>query len=153
MFWFWSSGGSILPLIKKNVGRKINMTPRKIQSPVFFSPVNHRHPHSSAFWVADMNVFGLGLCCFVHFSLPFRHDTHINTCLIWILSFKTCWKIRFGRFMLWFKKKEKRSPGPPDQFSKINWPEPKFFFPGLILFNNYSAYKLTCSCQSIHPRN
>ena len=34
---------------KKKAGRKINTTPRKIQSPVFFSPVNHRHPGSSAF--------------------------------------------------------------------------------------------------------
>ena len=34
--------------------------------------------------------------------------------------------------MLWFKKKkEKRSTGPPDQFSKINGPESKFIFPGL----------------------
>ena len=34
---------------KKNVGRKINTTPRKITSLVFSSPVNHRHPRSSAF--------------------------------------------------------------------------------------------------------
>ena len=82
----------------------------------------------SALWVADMNVFGLSLCSCVHFSLPFWHDNHINTGLFCVSSFKTCWKIRFGRFMLGFKKKEKRSTGPPDQFSKINWPEPKFFF-------------------------
>ena len=42
-------GGSILMQIKKNAGRKINTTPRKIQSPVFSSPVNHRNPRSSAF--------------------------------------------------------------------------------------------------------
>ena len=47
--WFWSSGGSILTQIKKNAGRKLNTTPRKIPSPVFSSPVNHRHPRSSAF--------------------------------------------------------------------------------------------------------
>ena len=34
---------------KKNVGRKINTTPRKIPSPVFFSPLNHRNSRSSAF--------------------------------------------------------------------------------------------------------
>ena len=52
---------------KKNAGRKIKMTPRKIQSPVFSSPVNHRHPRSSAFRVADTNVLGLKfmfLCTF-----------------------------------------------------------------------------------------
>ena len=46
------------------------MTPRKIQSPVSslpVMPVNHRHPRSSAFGVADMNVLGLKfmfLCTF-----------------------------------------------------------------------------------------
>ena len=35
MSWFWSSGGLILTQIKKNAGRKINTTPRKIPSPVF----------------------------------------------------------------------------------------------------------------------
>ena len=52
---------------KKNAGRKIKMTPRKIPSPVFSSPVNHRHPRSSAFGVAEMNVLGLKfmfLCTF-----------------------------------------------------------------------------------------
>ena len=49
MSWFWSSGGPILTQIKKNAGRKINTTTRKIPSPVFSSPVNHRHPRSSAF--------------------------------------------------------------------------------------------------------
>ena len=83
MSWFWSSGGSILTQIKKKCG---------LQNKFFF---------------ADMNVFGLSFCSCVHFSLPFRHDTHINTGLIWISSFKICSKIRFGRFMLWFKKKEK----------------------------------------------
>ena len=34
---------------KKNAGRKVNTTPRKIQSPVFSSPVNQRNPRSSAF--------------------------------------------------------------------------------------------------------
>ena len=34
---------------KKNAGRKINTTLRKIQSPVFSSPVNQRNPRSSAF--------------------------------------------------------------------------------------------------------
>ena len=51
----------------KNAGRKINMTPRKIQSPLFSSPVNYQHPRSSAFLVADMNVLGLKfmfLCTF-----------------------------------------------------------------------------------------
>ena len=66
------------------------MTPRKIPSPVFPSPVDHRHPCSSAFQVADMNVFGLSLCSCAHFSLPFRQDTHIKTGLIWNSSFKTC---------------------------------------------------------------
>ena len=51
MSWFWSSGGSILTQIKKNAGRKINTTPRKIQSPVFSSPVNQRNPRSSAFCI------------------------------------------------------------------------------------------------------
>ena len=67
MSWFWSSGGSILTQIKKNAGRKIKMTPRKIQSPVFSLPVNHRHPRSSAFRVTDMNFLGLKfmfLCTF-----------------------------------------------------------------------------------------
>ena len=52
---------------KKNAGHKIKMTLRKIQSPVFSLPVNHHHPHSSAFRVADMNVLGLKfmfLCTF-----------------------------------------------------------------------------------------
>ena len=49
MSWFWSLGGSILTQIKKNAGRRINTTPRKIQSPVFSSPVNHQNPRSSAF--------------------------------------------------------------------------------------------------------
>ena len=31
---------------KKNAGGKIKMTPRKIQTPVFSLPVNHRHPCS-----------------------------------------------------------------------------------------------------------
>ena len=75
---------------KKNVGRKIKMTLRKRQSPVFSLPVNHQHPRSSAFRVADMNVWDLSLFFCVHFSLPFRHDTHIKTGLIWISSFKTC---------------------------------------------------------------
>ena len=67
MSWFWSLGGSILMQIKKNAGRKIKMTPRKIQSPVFSLPVNHRQSRSSAFRVADMNVLGLKfmfLCTF-----------------------------------------------------------------------------------------
>ena len=34
---------------KQNAGHKINMTPRKIQSPIFSLPVNHRQPPSSAF--------------------------------------------------------------------------------------------------------
>ena len=67
MSWFWSSGGSILTQIKKNAGRKIKMTPRKIQSPVFSLPVNHRHPRSSAFRVADMNVLGLKFMFFCTF--------------------------------------------------------------------------------------
>ena len=52
---------------KTNAGGKIKMTPRKIQSPVFSLPVNHRHPRSSAFRVTDMNVLGLKfmfLCTF-----------------------------------------------------------------------------------------
>ena len=66
MSWFWSSRGSILTQIKKNAGRKIKMTPRKIQSPVFSLPVNHQHPRSSAFRVADMNVLGLKFMFFVY---------------------------------------------------------------------------------------
>ena len=34
---------------KKIAGSKINMTPRKIPSPVFSSPVNPQHPRSSTF--------------------------------------------------------------------------------------------------------
>ena len=67
MSLFWSSGGSILTQIK-NAGRKIKMTPRKIQSPVFSLPVDHRHPRSSAYRVTDMNVLGLKfmfLCTFL----------------------------------------------------------------------------------------
>ena len=60
-----------------------------------------------------MNVFKLSFCSCVHFSLPFRHVNHINI-IICISSFYTLHKsvkIRFGRFMLWFKKK-KRATGP-----------------------------------------
>ena len=56
MSWFWSSGGSILAQIKKNVGRKINMTPRKIPSPEFSSLVNHG---ICGYLCAEMNVLGL----------------------------------------------------------------------------------------------
>ena len=56
MSWFWSSGGSILTQIKKNAGRKINMTPRKIPSPEFSSLVNHG---ISGHLCADRNVLGL----------------------------------------------------------------------------------------------
>ena len=42
------------------------MTPRKIQSPVFSLPVNHRHPRSSAFRVAGMNVLGLKFMSLVY---------------------------------------------------------------------------------------
>ena len=133
MSWFWSSGGSILTQIKKNAGRKINTTPRKIQSPVIFSPVNHRHPRSPAFWVAEMNVFGLSLCSCVHFRLPFGHDTHINTGLIWISSFKTCSKIRFGRFMLWFKKR-KGQLGYRTNFQKSIDQNQRFFFLALLFY-------------------
>ena len=56
MSWFWSSGGSILTQIKKNAGRKINTTPRKIPSQVFSSPVNHGVCDHLC---ADMNVLGL----------------------------------------------------------------------------------------------
>ena len=55
MSWFWSSGGSILTQIKKCGPQNKNDT-EKILSPVFSSPVNHRHPRSFAFRVADMNV-------------------------------------------------------------------------------------------------
>ena len=56
MSWFWPLAGSILTQIKKNVGRKINMTPRKIPSPEFSSLVNHGiRGHLSA----DMNVLSL----------------------------------------------------------------------------------------------
>ena len=41
---------------KKNADRKVNMTLRNILSPVFASPVNHRHPRSFALGVADINV-------------------------------------------------------------------------------------------------
>ena len=58
------------------------MTPRKIQSPVFSLPVNHRHPCLSTFRVANMNVLGLKFMFCVHFGLPFRHDTHIKPGLI-----------------------------------------------------------------------
>ena len=58
MSWFWSSGGSILTQIKKNAGRRINMTPRKIPSPEVSSPVNHR---IRGHLCADMNVLGLQL--------------------------------------------------------------------------------------------
>ena len=56
MSWFWSWGGSILTQIKKNAGRKINMTPRKIPSPEFSSLVNHG---ICVHQCADMNVLGL----------------------------------------------------------------------------------------------
>ena len=58
MSWFWSSGGSILTQIKKNAGRRINMTPRKIPSPEVSSPVNHG---IRGHLYADMNVLGLQL--------------------------------------------------------------------------------------------
>ena len=58
MSWFWSSGGSILTQIKKNVGRRINMTPRKIPSPEVSSPVNHG---IRGYLYSDMNVLGLQL--------------------------------------------------------------------------------------------
>ena len=56
MSWFWSSGGSILTQIKKNAGRKIKMTPRKIPSPEFSSPVNHG---IRGHLYTNMNVLGL----------------------------------------------------------------------------------------------
>ena len=49
---------------KKRAEKKI--TPRKIESGIFF-PVNHRHPRSSAFRIADMNILGfkfMFLCTF-----------------------------------------------------------------------------------------
>ena len=56
MSWFWSSGGSILKQIKKNAGRKINITLRKIPSPEFSSLVNHG---ICGYLFAEMNVLGL----------------------------------------------------------------------------------------------
>ena len=47
--WFWSSGGSILTKIKKCGPQNKYDTEKKKPSPVFSSPVNHRHPRSSAF--------------------------------------------------------------------------------------------------------
>ena len=50
MSWFWSSGHLVdFDENKKNAGRKINVTPRKIPSPVFFhlSIIGiHVHLHS-----------------------------------------------------------------------------------------------------------
>ena len=49
-------GGSILTQIKKNVGRKINMTPRKIPSQEFSSLINHG---ICGHLCAGMNILGL----------------------------------------------------------------------------------------------
>ena len=73
MSWFWSSGGSILTQIKKNAGRKINTTPRKIQSPVFSSPVNHRNPRLSAYSCPEsaLIIYPMHFSkCLAHLPLP-----------------------------------------------------------------------------------
>ena len=54
--------------------------------------------------------------------------------------------IRFGNFMLWFKKKY---TGSRDQFSKINRPEPKFFFLALH-FLAWALYLRFETCQDVN---
>ena len=77
MSWFWSSGGSILTQIKKNAGRKINMTPRKIPSPEFSSLVRICG-HLSCL-CADMNVLGLQVHLVYILVYFLRYDTHTYT--------------------------------------------------------------------------
>ena len=107
--WFWSSGGSILMQIKKKCRPQNKYdTEKNTESSIFFT------------CQSSESTFICILSCYMNvLSLPFRLDTHINTGLIWISSFKI-WNI-----YVVVQKNKKGPPGHRTNFQKSS------FFPGL----------------------
>ena len=112
MSWFWSSGGSILTQIKKKCGPQNRYnTEKNTESRIFFTCQSAE------------STFICILSCFMNV---------LSTGLICISSFKTFWTIRYGIFMLWFKKKKKGPPGHRTNFKNQLTRIKVFFIPGLI---------------------